>query len=206
MRILILNGSQTAHGASMTANGDSTRVVEGEATTQGRSSPLSRWTKTYGELMRSRGAEVEEVFLDDLAIQPCTGCWSCWLATPGRCARKDGLSELYPRILGTDLLLWASPLFLGAQNSLVKKTQDRLIPLIHPYIELVEGECHHRRRYNQYPRLGLVVQPTKYDGDEDLQLVKRLFERFALNMRSSLSFFSTTDDRAEEAADATLSA
>ncbi|HSV57023.1 MAG TPA: hypothetical protein VLH39_07965, partial [Magnetospirillaceae bacterium] len=68
-----------------------------------------------------------------------------------------------------------------------------------PYIELVRGECHHRKRYEKYPELGLILEPKAEDGQADLDGVHRLFERFALNLRSPLAFFSTTGGNTEEA-------
>ena len=37
-----------------------------------------------------------------------------------------------------------------------------MIPLLHPYIELVKGECHHKKRYSKYPKLALIL-----DRDHD---------------------------------------
>jgi multimeric flavodoxin WrbA len=116
------------------------------------------------------------------------------------------MAGLYPKVVAADLVVWAVPLVLGAQNALTKKAQDRMIPLLHPYIELVSGESHHRRRYARYPDLALVVEPGLEDGERDVATVRRLFERFALNCRSRLSFFATTSMDPKEAADETRSA
>jgi len=184
MRILVLNGRSSSTG-----------------------SRLDSWIARYLAKIREeeRGDEVEVIDLRSLDIRTCTGCWTCWWATPGRCAFRDGMAGLYPKVIAADLVVWAVPLVLGAQNALVKKTQDRLIPLLHPYIELVAGESHHRRRYAHYPDIALVVEPGPGDGEEDLVIVRGLFERFALNFRSRLSFFATTHDDTEEAADETRS-
>ena len=34
--------------------------------------------------LRERGATVTDVDLTGLSIAPCSGCYHCWLATPGR--------------------------------------------------------------------------------------------------------------------------
>lgn len=168
--------------------------------------PLAAYLAKFEAGLRAEHAEVTRFDLSPLDIRFCTGCWSCWWATPGRCVFRDGMEAIYPAFLEADLVVWASPLVLGTVPALVKKTQDRLIPLIHPYIELVHGECHHRKRYERYPELGLILEPTAEDNQTDLDGVRRLFERFALNLKSRLTLFSTTDENPGEAVRETLAA
>jgi len=169
-------------------------------------SPLAAYLEHFETGLRAGGAEYSRIDLAELEVSYCTGCWSCWWATPGRCVFKDGMEAIYPAFLQADLVVWASPLVLGTVPALVKKTQDRLIPLVHPYIELVDGECHHRRRYPGYPDFGLILAPEAMDGPEDLAGVRRLFERFALNLRSRLALFATIGGVPEEAAREALAA
>jgi multimeric flavodoxin WrbA len=155
------------------------------------------------ELQRS-GHRVRQVDLRDLNVHTCTGCWSCWWKTPGLCAVKDDMPGLYPEMVKADLLVWASPLILGAVSALLKKAQDRFIPLAHPYIELVDGECHHRHRYRHNADLGLIVGPTADDTEEDLSITRRFFERFSRNTRTKLKLFATTTTTVAEAVHAAL--
>jgi multimeric flavodoxin WrbA len=153
-----------------------------------------------------RGHEARRVDLRDLDVKYCNGCWSCWWATPGRCARKDDMAALLPEMAAADLMVWASPLILGAVSALLKKVQDRFIPLAHPYIQIVDGECHHRHRYAHNADLGLVVAPTTEDGEEDLALARRFFERFSKNTRTRLRVFATPATPLAEVVDAALAA
>ncbi len=155
----------------------------------------------FERALREAGALVKVHALRDMDIGYCTGCWSCWWATPGLCARRDSMAALYPEILSADVIVWASPLVMGNVSALTKKTQDRIIPLLHPYFELVNGESHHRRRYpGKNLDMGLIIQAGPGDTGEDEEIVRRLHERLALNGRGRLRFFSTTARAAEEAA------
>jgi multimeric flavodoxin WrbA len=152
----------------------------------------ARWDGFLGTVrdrLRAKGAETDVRILRDMDIRYCTGCWSCWWATPGLCAHKDDMAALYPDLIRADVVVWASPLVMGNVSALVKKAQDRFIPLLHPYIELVNGESHHRRRYPKDIDMGLIIQAGRADTKEDVALVRHMHERLALNGRGRLVLF-----------------
>ena len=136
--------------------------------------------------------------LRDMDIRYCIGCWDCWWKTPGICRHKDDAEIIYRAIVASDVLIMASPVIAGFVSSLLKKFNDRMIPLIHPYIRLVKGECHHRKRYEKYPTLGLILQPEKNQDEEDLEIITDIYKRFALNFHSELKFINTNHEKQEE--------
>ena len=155
---------------------------------------------TFANALERAGAGVRIRALREMNIHYCTGCWSCWWKTPGLCSFKDDMTGVYPEMLGADIVVWASPLVMGNVSALTKKTQDRFIPLLHPYVELVNGESHHRRRYPRNIDMGVIIEPAAGDTGEDAEIVRRLHERLVLNARGRLRFFATTARGAEEVA------
>jgi multimeric flavodoxin WrbA len=176
----------------------------------GNPDPANRaWEEYLGAFAKAlgrAGAGVRIHALREMDIHYCTGCWSCWWKTPGLCAFKDDMTGVYPEILGADILVWASPLIIGNISALAKKTQDRFIPLLHPFIELVNGESHHRRRYPKNIDMGLIIELDAGDTQEDAEIVRHLHERLALNGRGRLRFFATTARGAEEVASEAIGA
>jgi len=81
---------------------------------------------------------------------------------------------------------------------------DRLIPLLLPYIELVENkECHHIRRYDrQYPPIGLIIEKEDDTDSEDVEIVRDIFARVALDLKSSCLFVKPIDVPPQEVCDA----
>lgn len=124
--------------------------------------------------------------LNKYQIYQCTGCWSCWWKTPGLCPLKDDAEAIMRSVIQSDLVIFASPIVAGFVTSLLKKFQDRLIVLIHPYIELVEGECHHRKRYDTYPDFALLLESEKDTDEEDIQIISDIHHRLALNFHGKL--------------------
>ena len=100
-------------------------------------SALSRYVGELAEVLRASGHDVKLFALRDLDIGYCTGCWSCWWATPGECARKDNVVAISEGVVGSDLTLFASPMVMGFVSAVLKKTQDKLVPLVHPYVKLI---------------------------------------------------------------------
>lgn len=143
--------------------------------------------------LHARGATVTQLDLRDLKIRYCIGCFGCWVKTPGVCSSKDESCQVRRAVIQSDFTLWASPLRMGFPSALLKTTLDKSIPLLHPYIEVVRGEAHHRKRYKRYPRLGLLLQREVDTDSHDLEIVTATFSRTALNLRSQLEFSVTME-------------
>ncbi len=138
--------------------------------------------------------------LREMNLRYCTGCFGCWVKTPGRCHVQDGSEIVCREMLQNDLVIWASPMKMGFPGELIKRSIDKSIPLIHPYFEVVHGEAHHRARYERYPLLGLLLEKEDDTDEEDLRLVQNIFSRAALNLKSRLAFCMTCDQPVDEVA------
>jgi multimeric flavodoxin WrbA len=162
----------------------------------GNSAPQDQGFDAYlaeaAAALRAQQHEVTLFALRDLAIRPCTGCFGCWVKTPGRCVFDDASHDVCQAVITSDFLLWAAPLRMGFPDAVLKRTLDRSIPLVHPYFELVQGEVHHRARYERYPRMGLLLQEEADTTAEEVRIVGEVFSRIALNMKSRLDFALTT--------------
>lgn len=124
--------------------------------------------------------------LRELKINYCQGCWDCWVKTPGRCVLKDDHEQILSQIPSADQLTIITPILAGYESSLIKKFKDRLIPLIHPYIESYQGEQHHRQRYGKLPDIKVIVLEDEDTSDEDITILTELYERTSLNFRNKL--------------------
>lgn len=161
------------------------------------SSTPKTWNKYLLDLTKELGAkghEVNRFILKDHDIRHCAGCFKCWVKTPGMCVFDDDSRDINRAIIQSDFILWASPMIMGFPSSVLKKKMDRMIPLVHPYIEVVQGESHHIHRYKAYPLFGLLLHPEKADTQRNISIVSQVFARTALNIKSRLTFAATTED------------
>lgn len=124
--------------------------------------------------------------LRDMNINYCQGCWDCWVKTPGKCPLKDDYEQILSAIPSADLVTVITPVIAGYESSLVKTFSDRMIPIVHPYIERYKGEMHHKQRYINNPNYKLIVLEDEYTTEEDIIAIKELYERMMLNFRAQL--------------------
>lgn len=87
-------------------------------------------------------------------LEPCLGCFGCWIRTPGVCIhRNDRGAEFLGRIFDRDVLVIVSRITWGGYSPRIKSYADRMIPLLHPDFTKRFGEMHHRMRYRALPAL-----------------------------------------------------
>ena len=153
-----------------------------------------RWTDS--------GHQVTNLELRSMKISYCIGCWNCWVKTPGQCSSGDQSLEVCQSVIQSDITLWASPVIMGFPSAVLKKVTDKLIPLVHPYAVVDQGEAHHLARYDHYPQFGLLLERNADCDDEDLEIIEHIFSRTALNMKSQLAFTRLAYDPIPEVSDA----
>ena len=89
------------------------------------------------------------VVSDRGTIRPCTGCFACWNRTPGVCAVKDGYENMGQLIHRAGEVLVISRCRYGGFSGFVKNVFDRCLGYVLPQFELVGGETHHKKRYDE---------------------------------------------------------
>jgi len=70
-----------------------------------------------------QGAEVEKLVVDKLKIAPCKEYLGCF--KDGNCVIRDDMDEIYPKLLGADVVVIASPMFFYGVSSQAKALIDR---------------------------------------------------------------------------------
>ncbi|MCY1718851.1 flavodoxin family protein [Prolixibacteraceae bacterium Z1-6] len=156
--------------------------------------PVNDYLSELEQLLTENGEEVRSFVIRDKNVKQCVGCFDCWVKTPGCCRFQDDVEEILRAVIRADLLLFASPLILGMYSAVLKRFQDRMIPIIHPYLEIVNNECHHKKRYPKYPKLGFIFD-EKDASPEEIKNVHFIHQRMVLNLHSELSYFESVQQK-----------
>ncbi|MFC2095326.1 flavodoxin family protein [Candidatus Bipolaricaulota bacterium] len=133
--------------------------------------------------------------LRELDIADCLGCFGCWVKSPGECVIDDAGRDVARSIVNSDVVVYLTPIQFGGYSYQLKKAVDRSIPIISPYFRMVNGEVHHKKRYDSYPSMaafGWSVDRSKEVRDVFEMVVKRN----AINMmapQTAVGFLESED-------------
>jgi multimeric flavodoxin WrbA len=80
--------------------------------------------------LKEKGIETKTVFLNDLKIKGCQGCYWCKKNDVADCAVKDDMQKVHQLMLESDGLIIASPIYFAGVTAQTKAWLDRLFPYI----------------------------------------------------------------------------
>ncbi|MFC2006701.1 flavodoxin family protein [Chloroflexota bacterium] len=72
---------------------------------------------------QTEGAEVEKIIVDNLNLSPCREYLGCF--KDGNCVIRDDMDDIYPKLLSSDVVIIASPMFFYGLTSQLKALIDR---------------------------------------------------------------------------------
>ena len=98
--------------------------VLGIACSPRRSGNSTRLLLEGMKIAQSEGHTTELVYLSDLEIKPCQGCGAC--SVEGICVIKDDIQKLQEKIIRSDRLMIAAPIFFMGVNAQTKILIDRM--------------------------------------------------------------------------------
>lgn len=130
---------------------------------------------------------IKRIRLAKQNISACTGCFGCWIKTPGKCPIKDDSQNIIQNIISSDIVIYFTPVIFGGYSPLLKKILDRSICLVSPFFTKINGEMHHKKRYNKYPSIIGIGFMDKHDKEQE-ENFKNLIYRNSLNLHSPFEY------------------
>ena len=82
------------------------------------------------------GAIVRDIQLKEMNISYCRACLTCMHKTPGQCAQRDDMDQLYPLLRESDLLVMGTPVYTDTMSAQMKTIMDRCICAMDPFLRL----------------------------------------------------------------------
>lgn len=82
--------------------------------------------------LNDRGISTAMVFLADLTIQDCRGCYGCRQPGTGACVLVDDMQDVYRSIRESAGIIVAAPVYFSYVPAAAKAWLDRLVPFIGP--------------------------------------------------------------------------
>jgi hypothetical protein len=82
------------------------------------------------------GATIREFQLKEMNISYCRACLTCMHKTPGQCAQRDDMDQIYPLLRESDLLVMGTPVYTDTMSAQMKTVMDRCICAMDPFLRL----------------------------------------------------------------------
>ena len=123
MKVLVINGSPRGEGSN-----------------------TMNLVRAFLEGANWMDAEIIDISKAD--VKGCTGCFSCWTSTPGKCVIKDSMQDFLPKIIEADVIIWSFPLYGCHFPGNMKNFMDRQLPMALPYMDKNAESGGHPGRYD----------------------------------------------------------
>lgn len=135
---------------------------------------------------RDAGAEVTEIVLRDKKLSPCLEIYGC--KNSGKCVIKDDFHEIVDRMLESDGIMLASPIFFYSVSAHTKILIDRCQSLWMKkyYIEKADRRNWIPKRKGLFISLGATKGKKLFDGP--LLTVKYFFDVLDMTLHKSLLY------------------
>ena len=142
-------------------------------------------TEAQWEALRFEQRDGDEIVAGSGKEHFCTGCFGCWLKTPGRCVIPDAFQRMGERLSRADELIIISKCSFGSYSSRIKNILDRSISYVSPFFVIRKGEMHHRPRYKNRLTVSALFYGSDITEDEE-QTARALVQANALNLNGEL--------------------
>ncbi len=86
------------------------------------------------EEAQKNGVLTDKVPLRDKSIAPCDGCLGC--VKTGKCVIEDDAQEIYGKMLESEGIIWATPVYFWSMSGQTKTLMDRTYALLFPKLQL----------------------------------------------------------------------
>jgi multimeric flavodoxin WrbA len=152
--------------------------------------------KTEEEMKKLGGVEFEYLFLKEMDIKPCLGCFNCFIMGPEKCPLKDDRKMIEEKMHEANGVIFATPVFAMNMSGLMKTWLDRNAFMCHRprffdkptmYIAVAGGvgtketfktmDIFQTWGFHTAVKLGLTAPPSKWKDSFKLERSKEIKKR-----------------------------
>jgi len=123
---------------------------------------------------RQAGATTKKHYVTDLDIKGCTGCFTCWTKTPGRCIHRDDMDWLIPETKEAEIIIFGTPIYNGNITHYMQRMTERFLPTLLPWMEESGDTTHHPLRYEKKPQKRVLVAVAGFPDHQAFNIVKAI--------------------------------
>lgn len=119
-----------------------------------------------------KGHQTEKIYVHKSHIKPCIGCRACQ-KEKATCIQKDDMLSIYHKMLGADIIVYASPVYFYTWNAQMKALIDRTFA--------IEKDIHDKDFY--------LFATGLAPDDSYFQIIKVSFQKYIDCLRAGNNVF-----------------
>jgi len=124
--------------------------------------------------------DAEVIDISKSRVSGCTGCFSCWEKTPGKCVIEDDMSGFLPKLIAADVVITSFPLYGCFFPGQLKMFMDRMLPMALPYMDKEAESGGHPLRHDLSGQRQFYISTCGFwTADGNYDSIIKLFERGA---------------------------
>lgn len=130
-----------------------------------------------------KNATVEHIYLKDYKINPCKGCFACWMDKPGECIYhdKDDFHALAEKMYEANLIVYAFPIYADHIPGVLKNYFDRSVSRAYPYMIKGDKGVRHPRKFIQENQSMFIFSICGFFEKNNFKPVDEFFKALAHN-------------------------
>lgn len=122
------------------------------------------------EQLISSGYSAQVVNLREMVMGDCTGCFGCWIKTPGICIHKDDMPDVLRHIINSDAQIMVTDVTFGMVSNTLISAINRYLPLACAYMHIDEhNKTAHHSRYKMNWNPALVVEDFEGRDEQSIK-------------------------------------
>ncbi|MDR0580412.1 MAG: flavodoxin family protein [Campylobacteraceae bacterium] len=127
---------------------------------------------------------INYIFLSEIINKTCNGCFACWYQNIGSCIIKDDFNAIYQKIINSNYVLYASPLYALMFNGAMKSFLDRLSMITHePYKEYDKATKKTYKTINLKLPPAIIFMVGNMVGQSPFKISSYYFKEFFLLLK-----------------------
>jgi multimeric flavodoxin WrbA len=142
-------------------------ILQGSPRPAGNCSVMAGWAQAFAEVA---GRTVDVIYLDDLTIRACIGCYQCY--NTGTCIFEDDMTEIIRALSGARVVIICTPVYTNTVPGTLKIVFDRC--QAYHALQVLNG--------HSPGKTGLLFSVAGRKGLENFTCITRVVEAFMENI------------------------